>query len=65
MDGGSRTTGTGFGDSNLGLIDFANGSEIDGLFAFVCNADPDGRTAGPHGVGDELADDQFDVVAQR
>jgi len=26
---------TGFGNSNLGLIDFANGSELNGLFCFV------------------------------
>lgn len=34
-----QTLQTQFGDSNLGQIDYANGSEIDALYGFVCNAD--------------------------
>lgn len=30
-----QDTATGFGDSNLGQIDYANGSELDGMFAYV------------------------------
>ncbi len=38
---------TSFGDSSLGVIDFASGSEIDGAYAFVCSADPDGPGGRP------------------
>lgn len=30
-----QDTPTGFGDSNLGMIDFANGSELDGAYGYV------------------------------
>ncbi len=43
----TQTAATGFGDSSLGVIDFANGSEIDGLYAFTCTADPDGPGGEP------------------
>jgi len=43
----TQTNDTGFGDANIGQIDFANGSEIDGLFAYVCTADPDGAGGAP------------------
>ncbi|MBC7773134.1 MAG: hypothetical protein H7210_11600 [Pyrinomonadaceae bacterium] len=42
-----QQTPTGFGDSTLGVIDFANGSELDGLYAFICTADPDGAGGEP------------------
>jgi len=32
-----QDTQTQFGDSNLGTIDFANGSELDGAFAYIAN----------------------------
>ncbi|MGE3107271.1 MAG: hypothetical protein AB7G11_01445 [Phycisphaerales bacterium] len=38
---------TGFGDSNIGVIDFANGSELDGLYGFICTTDPDGPGGQP------------------
>ncbi len=37
-----QQNGTQFGDSNLGVVDTANGSELDGLYGFVCTTDPDG-----------------------
>ena len=30
-----QTVGTGFGDSNLGVVDYANGSELDGVYASI------------------------------
>ncbi len=48
----TQTLATQFGDSNLGSIDYANGSEIDGLYGFVCNAD----------LGDGAQDYLFIVV---
>lgn len=44
----TQTLGTGFGDSNLGQVGFANGSEIDGLFAQVATVSVDGQPASPH-----------------
>lgn len=42
-----QQNGTQFGDSNSGVIDFANGSELDGLYGFICTTDPDGAGGQP------------------
>ncbi len=35
----TQTLQTQFGDSNLGQVDYANGSEIDSLHGYICNSD--------------------------
>ena len=36
---GNQQVQTGFGDSNLGVSDYANGSEIDGIYAFLAGGE--------------------------
>jgi hypothetical protein len=36
-----QNTQTGFGDSNLGQVDYANGSELDAAYAYVDMSRPD------------------------
>ncbi|MBY0312863.1 MAG: hypothetical protein K2W85_12400 [Phycisphaerales bacterium] len=43
-----QTLGTGFGNSTLGQVGFANGSEIDGFFAQIATVSVDGQPAAPH-----------------